>query len=106
MRRLFPLLLALAMLLAPLTMLGGGAATAMPHDTMASMDHCAGMDEPSQDRPGADIDCMMVCAAVPPPLAPRLDSHTVAPAALPHFAVATAPHGLDPEAETPPPRFS
>ena len=105
MRRLFQLLLALAMLLAPLTMVGGGAAMAKSHDAMTAMGHCVGMDEPSKDQPAADVDCMMTCAAVPP-LVSRLEAHMIAPATLPHFAVASAPHRLDPEAETPPPRFS
>jgi hypothetical protein len=107
MKRLFQLLLAFAMLLAPLTMVGGGAAMAMPHGPTPemAMDHCAGMDAPSKDQPTADIDCMMTCAAVPP-LVPRLEAQLIAPATLPHFAPAAAPRGLDPEAETPPPRFS
>lgn len=107
MKRLFRLLLVFAMLLAPLTMVGGGGAMAMNHDTGASMamDHCAGMDQPSPDRPDVNIDCMMTCAAVPP-LVPSVEAQAMAPAPIPHSAPATARHGLDPEAETPPPRVS
>ena len=112
MKRLFQLLLAFAMLLAPLTMVGGGAAMAMPHGAAPemAMDHCAGMDapskdQPSKDQPAADVDCLMTCAAVPP-LVARLEAQLIAPAPLPPFVPAAAPRGLDPEAETPPPRFS
>src|SRR3546814_14879874 len=93
------------MLLAPLTMVGGGAAMAMPHDmaTEAGMDHCAGMDEPSKDQPRGDIECMMACAAIPP-LASRFEARLMASAPLPRAFVATEARGLDPAAETPPPR--
>lgn len=105
MKRLFQLLLALAVLMAPLTMVGGGAAMAMPHDTMAAMDHCAGMDGPSKKQPGLDIDCMIMCAAVPT-VEPRLDPQMTVPAPLLHFPATSTSDGLDPESETPPPRIS
>lgn len=107
MKRLVFLLAALAVLLAPLTMIGGGAAMAMSHGMAAEagMDHCAGMDEPSKDQPRGDIECMMACAAIAP-LASRFEARLMAPAPLPRVLAATEARGLDPEAETPPPRSS
>src|SRR3546814_20706664 len=95
------------MLLAPLTMVGGGAAMAMPHDmaTEAGMDHCAGMDEPSKDQPRGDIECMMACEAIPP-LASRFEARLKASAPLPRAFVATEARRPHPDAAPPPPPTS
>lgn len=105
MRRLTFLLAAFALLMAPLAMIGGGAAMAHAPAASSAMDHCAGMDGSSPDQPAAGIDCLIACAAIPA-LSPRIEGRVVAPAPLPISPPAVAGSGLDPEAETPPPRIS
>ena len=76
---------------------------------MAAMPGCQGMDGMSKDRPcgsGDSGDCAKACAAVPAIPAvggqfkPHIPSH--GPQRLP--ALVSVPHGLVPEAATPPPR--
>jgi len=72
--RLLKLLAILAMLFAPVSMMRGHAAMAMPAaaepmmDHMAAVDaadHCAGMDKQSSDQSGSGIDCMIACSVLP-----------------------------------------
>lgn len=105
MRRLTFLLAAFALLFAPLAMIGGGAATAHAPAASSAMDHCAGMDGSSSDQPAMGIDCLIACAAIPA-LPPRIEGRMVAPAPVAVPAPIVAGTGLDPEAETPPPRVS
>ncbi|HEY0147474.1 MAG TPA: hypothetical protein VGB70_00570 [Allosphingosinicella sp.] len=105
---LFRALLAFALLLMPLAMIGQGhAMAAMPQSASAS-EHCHEGSAPaerdsSSHESGAQ--CAIACAALPSPEA-RV-AQAVAPAALPLFAFPAVPAtGLAPEAETPPPRIA
>lgn len=108
------LALLLALLLAPLTMIGGHVAMAAPapapaathHMDMAmAPDHCAGMNPESKARPGAGIDCTIACAALP-----AIGDTFPIPLAFPAVAEpaqrSADRNGIVPEAATPPPRFS
>jgi hypothetical protein len=109
---LLRILTLLALLLAPLTMIGGHAAMAAPApatahqmDMATAPDHCAGMNPGSKARPGSGIDCTIACAALPaigaPFPVPLLFPALAEPA--PRIAARV---GIVPEAATPPPRFS
>lgn len=114
--RLLSFLAALAMLMAPLGMIcDSPAMAAMPagqpmagHDAMAA-NHCAEADaaapKSSKDAPSPNLHCMMACAALPP-VAGAVAAEAVLVAARPDFPAPPFGTGLDPEAETPPPRFS
>jgi hypothetical protein len=96
-------LILLALLVAPLAMIGEGSARAHVRDVEAG--HCA---DPVSDHeaPSAPVDCMVACAGCLPTQCgsvdalPALDSK----AGLPLLACALS--GLHPEAATPPPRTS
>jgi hypothetical protein len=111
-RRILSLLVLLALVLSPAPMLAGSPAKAMDqHEAMVMSDDpgtapahpCAGEQVPANKA--AHDCCVMSCVAIPavggelalhlPPTSLRL--------ALPEF---WDPHGLAPEAEPPPPRFS
>lgn len=77
--------------------------------SMAAMPGCQDMDGQSKDQPcgsGDSGDCVKACAAVPAipavggQLGPQVLSH--GPQRMP--ALVSVPHGLVPEAATPPPR--
>jgi hypothetical protein len=77
--------------------------------SMAAMAACHGMDGKSKDQPcgsGDSGDCVKACAAVPAipavggQLGPQILSH--GPQRVP--TLVSVPHGLVPEAATPPPR--
>jgi hypothetical protein len=114
--RLIRLTIMLAVLLAPLAMIGGGPArAAAPHEVAPqsfdhsegdhSLDaHCAGMAKNSKEQPRQDRDCMVACAAIIP-MCSAIDVRLPSPAAARTIAFATSGHGLEPEAETPPPRL-
>ena len=95
----------LALFLAPLAMIGGQPLAAHARSAAAS-DHCAESEKPVETAPAAPADCMIACTGcLPtqgggPAIFPRLE-----PAAR-QAPVAIRIHGLHPEAETPPPRFS
>jgi hypothetical protein len=117
--RLLRFLIALAMLLAPISMMGTHAAMAMPSPAPAAMadhgtaeataGHCAEMPAPGEQAPdqapAKSIDCMIACSCVPPAIGDIAE-----PAALPALAqrpaLALPLHGLNPKAEPRPPRFS
>jgi hypothetical protein len=106
-RFLANMILALALLVSPLAMVGGGMASA---HAMPAMDspaaHCAEEGRaPSghEEQPGMAADCAIACAALPAaasrasePLPPM----QLAPAIIHHLRLS----GLQPERETPPPR--
>lgn len=109
MRLVSSLLVALALLLSPLAMIGGFG-QAMAHGTptveMTMADHCADPSAPD-DGAGAQwrMDCMSACAAVPA-AAPALAS---GPDLLRAPAAASAPAllaGISGEGDDPPPRLS
>ena len=76
--------------------------------SMAAMPLCKDMGDTSKDQPcgSGDGDCVKACAAVPaiPVVGGQLEPHALAhgPQLLP--ALVSVPHGLVPEAATPPPR--
>jgi uncharacterized membrane protein len=106
MTRLMRWTIMLAVLLAPLTMIAGIPAHASAHHGAAapSFDHCAGMAKSSKEHPVRARDCTVACAAIIP-MCSAIDGHLPAPAALRTLAFATSGHGLEPEADTPPPRL-
>lgn len=96
------LLVALAVLFAPMGMMSTNAAP-LHKMTAAPMDHCAGKQQPDKKQPPQNC-CVMMCAAlvaVPAaivvPANPPLDHQVIEPVAR---------HGLTAEAATPPPRSS
>jgi hypothetical protein len=106
MTRLIRLAIMLAVLLAPLAMIGGAPARAAAHHAAApqTADHCAGMQKNSKEQPAQSRDCMVACAAIIA-MSSEIDAHLPAPAVAQAIAPATSGHGLEPEAETPPPRL-
>ncbi|MDB5697378.1 MAG: hypothetical protein JWN69_182, partial [Alphaproteobacteria bacterium] len=63
--RLMRFMIILAVLLAPLGMIGGTPAYATAKQAPAgAMSDCAGMQKQSKDEPAQSRDCMMACAAI------------------------------------------
>ena len=119
--RLIRLLAIFALVLSPLAMLGAAPASAMTHHgamavegghdmasdlAMAAMSHCQDMDGASKDQPCESGDCLTACAAVPaiPAVGGQLEPHALAHGPRQPPALVSVPHGLVPEAATPPPR--
>jgi hypothetical protein len=102
-----PLLILLALVIAPFGRMSMAEAKAMAHDMSSTVtSHCAGRPMPDGDKDGrVAIDCMIACTAMAPAampfLAPQL-AIEAAPLALLSFFTA----GIRPEADPPPPRFS
>ena len=75
---------------------------------MAAMAGCKDMGEMPSDQPcgPSDGDCVKACAAVPaiPAVGGDLEPHAVSHGAQLLPALVSVPHGLVPEAATPPPR--
>ncbi|HYW15198.1 MAG TPA: hypothetical protein VE891_03460 [Allosphingosinicella sp.] len=97
-------LILLALLFAPLAMIGASPAAA--HAGSMAAGHCPETGEPVEAPPSAPADCMIACAGC-------LPTQSGAPCARlqPRAATRSAPivfrlRGLHPEAATPPPRFS
>jgi hypothetical protein len=100
-------IIALAMLMAPVGMFGSAALEAMPHEAASfEMAHCEDSGKSGTERPDAGASCcIMTCSALA--ASPEgLPGAVPQGAPLLHWPMVTAPSGLDPEAETPPPRFS
>ena len=118
-RRLLSLLLFLALVLGPVAMLGGSPAMAMDGHAMAAGGnhemvkaatpcHDAGRqgDEQAPDsRQMPNSCCVMMCAAIPA-VGGELALHLIPPMVRQRIPRALGPHGLEPEADPPPPRFS
>gem|GEM_PF-3111321 len=106
-RRLLPLLIVIALAIAPFGRMGMAEARAMPKDMSSAMAfHCAGQPMPEGDKGGrVGIDCMIACAAMAPAATPPL-SPPPPTAAVPIAARTLALDGIHPEADPPPPRFS
>ena len=108
--RLVRILALLALVLAPLGMMGAHpamatpAAAVAPHHGLAS-DHCAGMDQPEKPKPVSCIDCIMVCSGLPVAQS-DIAAHPLATAPLPRLPLEQRVDGLHPESEPPPPRFA
>jgi hypothetical protein len=98
--RLLQCLTCLALLLAPLSMIG--AAPAMARSVPAA-GHCADMERPSKTPPSAPIDCMIACAGLPAQGC-TIAVRPAVPAIAEPQPLASRLHGLHPEAATPPPR--
>ena len=103
--RILPLVLLIALALAPLRMAGAEAAV-LPHHGSPAMAaaHCLPEPAPAdEEQPRSAETCMIACAALPVaalPLPERL-----AAARAPDEALRASPlTGLTPEAATPPPR--
>lgn len=114
-RRILQFFLLIAVVVAPVCMMGRGAATAMPsgmntgehHAVTADAGHCAdvrGSQDDDRDRRG-DVDCMMVCAGIISPAATVGQSQAVESVPR-NLAAASTAHGLNLGAEPPPPRLS
>jgi len=105
----------LAVLLAPLSMMGGHAAIAMPRPAASSvMDHgqadlpaghCADMDQDQTGQTSPSIDCMIACSAVPAAEF-AVASHPVVHGVMQIGALASLLPGLHPGSDPPPPRLS
>jgi hypothetical protein len=91
----------IALLLAPLAMIGG--APAMAHDAVAGQ--CEDMGSPAEAPPAAPVDCMIACAGLPAQ-GSAVALHKGVPAAREPLALTAHLSGLQPEAAIPPPRFS
>lgn len=75
-------------------------------DPMATMPHCEDRDGTSKDQPCRSGDCLMACAAVLAIAVPdgQFGPRVLARGLLQQGAPVAVPHGLVPEAATPPPR--
>lgn len=101
---LFRWLTLLALLVAPLAMIGGGAATA--HVQTVAAGHCAEAEKPAEAPTPAPADCMIACAGCLPAQAGALSAGPRLEAAARPAPLAYRLPGLHPEAATPPPRSS
>ena len=109
MSKIFAILIAAAMLFAPLAMQSGSAMAAMPsdhHAEMMSADHCEGQPATDEDSKSADKPCCAaLCAAVAiatgSPVEPAVFAPAVERPALEHFR-----HGILAKLPTPPPRLA
>lgn len=105
--RLLSILALLALMIAPISMLTGGAAmAATASQSAASAEHCGGMSG-DHDKPmsNATHDCTTTCSAIAP-VAQQVAEKTAGVAAVHHPMMLAAFEGVGPKAETPPPRFS
>ena len=118
-RRILSLLLLVGLVLAPLSMMSGAPAMAMDGKAMAGMNHeqlgtatppCHG----KQSKPGDEAPdgkqapmncCVMMCVAIPA-VGGQLAAHMVPLEIRQPLPPVSGPHGLEPEADPPPPRFS
>ena len=109
-RRLLPLLILLALLVAPFGRIAAAEAMMVPQQPMAAMaGHCDDMAMPAQhhgDRTHkASIDCLVACAAMTTAEGVSL-AQGVAVISLPAQFALPQFSGLHPEADPPPPRLS
>ena len=93
----------IALLLAPLAMIGG--VPAMAHDRMAVAGPHGDMGSPAEAPPAAPVDCMLACAGLPAQGA-AVTLHRAVPTMREPLALSAHLSGLQPEAATPPPRIS
>lgn len=117
-RRLVRILTVLALLLAPLSMVGEHAAMAMPataappshHEQAADQSaHCSEMAGDTQDEDkgsssgDCQTDCAVACSAIAP-LGNAVADQLVVPAIARPLALVSRIAGLHPESDDPPPR--
>lgn len=114
--RLLRLLAIFAVILSPLSMATSHAAMASPAASASMADHmaaatpighCADMagQEDKGGAPAPNIDCLIACSALPT-LAFEVQVHPVFASFVEPAALVAALHGLHPESDPPPPRFS
>lgn len=114
------LLVMLALVFAPVSMMSGFAATAHPamaaaeshHDQSGGQaKHCAEMSGETQDKDGSFpqgdclTDCAVACSAIPALGSLSLDG-TLALGVMQPRPLVDRLHGLNPESADPPPRFA
>ena len=119
-RCLVRILTMLALLLAPLSMMGSHAAMAMTGaEAMASMhtevveppSHCADIvgqaqhDEQSSPLSDCKSDCAVMCSAIPA-LGSLMAERPLMPAMIQPIALPSRVRGLHPESDDPPPRIA
>jgi hypothetical protein len=73
---------------------------------MATMAHCKDRDGQPKDEPCPSGGCLVACAAVPaiPAVSGALEARGLVHGLVQQPALVSVPHGLVPEAATPPPR--
>lgn len=107
--RIFAILIAVALVFAPLAIQSGAAMAMAPadhHGQMAGADHCGTKPEPNAGHKAPDNDCcvaMCVATAVIPTglaVPPQFAALVLSPSPAP------VGHGFLAELPTPPPRFS
>ena len=106
-RVLSAFLLALALFLSPLAMIGSGAHAAMP-DTTSSASHCSDdgtAPQQGQDGPRMNVGCAMSCAAIAA-AEPAAHAQDLPEPAQLGAVPARLLSGIHPEGETPPPRIA
>lgn len=101
-RLLSSLCVALALFLSPMVMAGGVAMAQDSHAMTAGDGHCPPADEDSGE---AKMDCMSACAAVPA-VQPAFAALAPPPVATHIQRRHQLRFGVQPERETPPPRFA
>jgi len=103
-RRLFAILLALAVLFAPAVTASASAAEPS-HDMRMRVGHCQGLMPGSPDKNAGKTCCISICMGVAlSPLAP--EAETSVQIASPVFAAPLSLTGQPTELPTPPPRLS
>ncbi len=113
--RLMRFLVMTAMLLAPMSMMGGHAAMALPAPAATAMEshmragapagHCADMDQDQDRQADPGIDCMIACSAIRTNDF-EVETHPMTAASMEPSRLTSALHGLHPESDPPPPRLS
>lgn len=103
-RFLYSLLVALALFVSPLSMLGDGG-TAMAHGSAlgAADGHCPDMPQSKKQNKNT-LDCSSICSAIAAAPAPVMKPFALAGVTVPMLQHALA--GVAPESEKPPPRIS
>jgi hypothetical protein len=102
-----------ALIFAPLAMIGGHAAMAAPatavagehHASEVGSGHCSDMGDEEPGDPRASIDCMVACAGMLPST-PAVATAPLATKSPGRPLITVAQHGLSPAAEPRPPRLS
>lgn len=114
--RLVRLLTIFAVIFSPLSMASGHATMAMPAASTSMPDHmaaaaptghCAEMagQEDRSEQPAPNVDCLIACTAIPT-LAFEVEAQPMLVGSVEPAPLVAALHGLNPEADPPPPRLS
>ena len=113
--RLWRALTIFGLLFAPLGIIGGHAAMAMPADTASTVmnhgqagapaGHCADIGQDQNGQTSPSIDCTIACSVMPAADF-EIASHPAARGLVQVAALASLLRGLHPESDPPPPRLS